>query len=106
MSSYIVHLECNYTPSSWIIQQSGDTIQAWTAMARRSQGIAHKERGPVQMATGRISHGVITLNDGRSRYVLRYDKQSGHLRGTLNGGSFWATPQQMEQPHGCIPVPE
>jgi hypothetical protein len=42
---------------------------------------------------------------GDTRYVLRYDEESGHLRGTLNGAPFWAVRQQLVRSEGCIPVP-
>jgi hypothetical protein len=54
---------------------------------------------------GRISGADVTIRLGDSRYLLRYDSTSGHLRGTLNGAPFWAIRQEIVRPQGCIPVP-
>ena len=45
------------------------------------------------------------MSDGSSRYRLRYDSASGHLRGTLNDKPFWAVREELVHATGCIPAP-
>ena len=74
----------------WIIQQSGNTLKAWAMPESFNQGIARVGPGPAKVAgsPGTISGADVVIDDGRDRYVLRYDRDSGHLRGTLNGAPF------------------
>ncbi|MDB4898253.1 MAG: hypothetical protein JWN53_61 [Gemmatimonadetes bacterium] len=105
VAKFTVHTECNYSPAAWILQQTGDSLMAWTFPARRSQGIARKDTPSLQGASGTVSGLDVTLVDGVSRYALRYDTASGHLRGTRDGSPFWAIRQEMVRPQGCIPIP-
>jgi hypothetical protein len=57
------------------------------------------------MAEGRIRGVNVRMKDSASRYVLRYDAKSEHLRGTLNGERFWAVRKELVSAGGCIPVP-
>jgi hypothetical protein len=102
---FTVHPECNYSPAAWILQQTGDSLMAWTFPGRRSQGIARKDTPSLQGASGTVSGLDVTLVDGMSRYALRYDTASGHLRGTRDGSPFWAIRQEVVRPQRCIPVP-
>jgi hypothetical protein len=102
---FVLQLQCNHTPSFWAIDQRGDSVWAYTIPESHAQGIA-RPMGPRPVtATGRISGVEVTLRIGSTRYVLRYDETSGHLRGTLNGAPFWAVRQQQVQAEDCIPVP-
>lgn len=100
----VLRPQCNYSPRTWIIDQTGDTLRAREIPERFAQGVPTP---PVQMeaAVGRISGVDARLEMSGLRYVLRYDSTSGHLRGTLNGAPFWAARQKIIQPPGCIPPP-
>lgn len=100
-----LELQCNYTPSIWLIEQRGDTVRSWTNPASRAQGIATPPPPRPVFAEGRIAGTDVTMRSADSRYVLRYDRASGHLRGTLNGAPFWAVRQEIVQARDCIPVP-
>jgi hypothetical protein len=100
-----VRPQCNYSPATWILEQSGDTVRAWAMPARQSQGIAVKTAISAAPANGRVSGHVLTMGTTGARYVLQYDSTSGHLRGTLNGAPFWAVRQHIVRPEGCIPPP-
>lgn len=98
--------QCLYNPGAWVIQQTGDTLEAWTFPDTWDKGTA--SRDPIVSsvgAKGRISGLDVTIRDGTSRYVLRYDRASGHLRGTRNGQPFWAVRQEIVRLQQCIPVP-
>jgi hypothetical protein len=101
----VMQLQCNYTPPLWVIDQRGDTVRAWAIPESRAQGV--RARDPVMSvaAVGRLSGVDLAMTLGQSRYQLRYDSTSGHLRGTLNGVPFWAVRQQLVRPQNCIPVP-
>jgi hypothetical protein len=101
----VIHVECNYSPSLWVIQQRGDTVSSWTIPESRAQGIAAPHTPAPVAAVGRISGVNLTMSLGEARYVLRYDSTSGHLRGTLNGAPFWAIREDIVRPEHCIPVP-
>jgi hypothetical protein len=101
----VIRPECNYSPSLWVIQQSGDTVRAWAIPESRAQGIRVERPVSTVAAEGRLSGVDVTMRLGDSRYLLRYDSTSGHLRGTLNGAPFWAIRQEIVRPQGCIPVP-
>jgi hypothetical protein len=100
-----LRVQCNYTPALWVLQQSGDTVRAWTFPAHQAQGIATTQPVSTVGAVGRVSGEVLTMGMAGARYVLRYDSTSGHLRGTLNGAPFWAVRQDIVRPNNCIPVP-
>jgi hypothetical protein len=105
VSRVVVQLECNYTPSFWIIEQRGDSVRAFTNPESRAQGIRAPDRVQPVTAEGRMVGSLITMSAPGSRYLLRYDPASGHLRGTLNDRPFWAVRQENVRPSGCIPVP-
>ncbi|MFL5608500.1 MAG: hypothetical protein ACJ8AD_18745 [Gemmatimonadaceae bacterium] len=101
----VVRPQCNYGPALWVLEQRGDTVRAWTIPESRAQGIRAPDPVRSFPAEGRISGVKLTMSLGTSRYVLRYDSTSGHLRGTLNGAPFWAVREEIVRPQGCIPVP-
>jgi hypothetical protein len=102
---FMLQLQCNHTPSFWAIDQLGDSVWAYTIAESQAQGIAQREQPFRVGAMGRISGVDVTLRADGTRYVLRYDETSWHLRGTLNGTPFWAVRQKQVRPEGCIPVP-
>jgi imidazolonepropionase-like amidohydrolase len=98
-------LQCNYTPPLWGIDQIGDTVQAASYPASRASGVPTPARPRPLYAVGQIRGVNVVMTSAVSRYVLRYDSTSGHLRGTLNGAPFWAARQEVIHPKGCIPPP-
>ena len=98
---------CAYNPAVWIIQQSGNTLKAWLMPESFDQGIARLGPGPEKVAgsPGTISGADVVIDDGEDRFVLRYDPESGHLRGTRNGAPFWAARQKVVRTEACPPVP-
>jgi CubicO group peptidase (beta-lactamase class C family) len=103
--SLVLQMPCNYSPPLWVIEQRGDTVRAMVILESRAQGIPSPPRARPAAAEGRISGVNVTMSIEGARYVLRYDSASGHLRGTLNGASFWAVRQELVRAEGCIPVP-
>lgn len=101
----VVRPRCNHSPALWLIQQSGDTVRAWAIPERHAQGVRSTQQVSTAAAVGRVSGLDLTMSIAGSRYVLRYDSTSGHLRGTLDGAPFWAVRQEIVRPQGCIPVP-
>jgi hypothetical protein len=101
----VVHLQCNHTPPFWIIDQRGDTVRAWTNPASHAQGMRAPDPVRPIPAEGRLIGVRVTMSGGGSRYVLRYDSTTGHLRGTLNGGPFWAVREEIVSAQGCIAIP-
>jgi hypothetical protein len=101
----VLRPECNYSPAVWIIQQNGDTVRAWAIPASHAQGVATRQSVSAVPLEGWISGVDLTLGTSGTRYRLHYDSTSTHLRGTLNGASFWAVRQQIVRPTGCIAVP-
>jgi hypothetical protein len=98
--------DCRYTPAAWLLDQRGDSVYAWQAKAQWVKGTAAPIEPMPAVATGRLRRHSLVLSDGANRWVLAYDGRSGHLHGTLNGASFWAMRQILEQPkEQCIPVP-
>src|SRR5688572_25902049 len=89
------HPSCAHNPAVWIIQQSGNTLKAWAFPESFNQGIKRAEPAPQRIAgsSGTISGADVLIVDAEFRYVLRYDAESGHLRGTRNGAPFWAARQ-------------
>jgi hypothetical protein len=100
-----VRPQCNYTPALWVIQQAGDSVRAWAIPEHHAQGIRTTSTVSSAAAVGRVSGVDVTMTIADSRYLLRYDSTSGHLRGTLNGAPFWAVRQDVVRPERCIPVP-
>lgn len=100
-----LHLECNYTPPFWVLEQSGDTVRAFTNPESRAQGIRAPDVARPIPAEGVLSGVDVVLEASGTRYVLHYDSTSGHLRGTLNGAPFWAVREELVRAANCIPVP-
>ena len=101
----VFHPPCNYTRGFWNLVQEGNTVRAWTIPESRAQGIA-KPRGPSPtIIEGRLKRGLLVMGDRTTRYRLRYDSASGHLRGTLNGAPFWAVRLAFVLPKGCRAIP-
>jgi hypothetical protein len=98
---------CAYNPSVWIIQQSGNTLKAWVMPESFNQGIVRAGPEPAKVAAspGTISGADVVIDDGEHRFVLRYDHDSGHLRGTRNGASFWAARQTIVRAEACPGIP-
>jgi metallo-beta-lactamase class B len=96
---------CNFTPSQWYLEQHGDSITWWSTTAHQAQGIATRTVAPPPRTVGRIIGSAITMTIDSKRYALVYDSVSGHLRGTVNGAPFWAVPQEVVRPKGCILPP-
>jgi len=104
----VVHRpQCTYHPAVWIIQQSGNTLKAWAMPERFDQGVVRRGPGAARAtgSPGTVSGADVVIDDGQDRYVLRYDRESGHLRGTRNGAPFWAARQQVVRPDLCPGVP-
>jgi hypothetical protein len=101
------HPSCAYNPAVWIIQQSGNTLKAWVMPESFNQGIARAGPGPEKGAgsPGTISGADVVIDDGQDRFVLRYDRDSGHLRGTRNGAPFWAARQMIVRTEACPGIP-
>ena len=103
----VLHPSCAYNPAVWIIQQAGNTLTAWAIPESFNQGIKRAEPGPERVAgsPGTISGADVRIADGESRFVLRYDVESGHLRGTRNGAAFWAARQRVARTEACPGFP-
>ncbi len=101
----VFHPQCNYTRGFWNLDQRGDTVRAWPIPESRAQGIAMPLRARPTPVEGRLKGAQLVMGDRTSRYRLRYDSVSGHLRGTLNGAPFWAVRLAIVRPKGCRPVP-
>ncbi|HEX8849732.1 MAG TPA: hypothetical protein VF761_09385 [Gemmatimonadaceae bacterium] len=97
--------QCNYTPGFWELQQSGDTLRAWRIPESYARGVATPVTAPSIPAEGMVSGMDVVIGTAGSRYLLRYDSTSGHLRGTLNGAPFWAVRVDIVRRRDCIPVP-
>ena len=98
---------CAHNPAVWIIEQKGNTLKAWAFPESFNQGIKRSEPGPQRVAgsPGTISGVDVLIVDGESRFVLRYDAESGHLRGTRNGLPFWAARQNIVRAEACPGIP-
>jgi len=103
----VQHPSCATNPAVWIIQQSGNTLKAWAFPESFNQGIMRAEPSPRRVAgsPGTISGVDVLIDDGESRFVLRYDAESGHLRGTRNGVAFWAARQNIVRGEACPGIP-
>lgn len=96
---------CAYNPPVWIIQQKGNALETYHFPESFNQGIARKE--PVQRTPavpGTISGADVVIAGDGIRFVLRYDAESGHLRGTRNGAPFWAARQVITR-EACPGIP-
>jgi hypothetical protein len=102
-----MHPDCTVNPAVWIIKQTGNELEAWAFPESYNQGIATKGPGPAKAAAvpGWISGTDVSIDDGQDRYVLRYDVESQHLRGTRNGAPFWAVRQVVVRAEACPGVP-
>jgi hypothetical protein len=98
---------CAHNPAVWIIEQSGNALKAWMFPESFNQGIKRAGPGPERVAgsTGTISGVNVRIDDGESRFVLRFDAESGHLRGTRNGVPFWAARQHIVRAEACPGIP-
>ena len=103
----VTHTGCSVNPAEWVLSQEGDSIRAWAFPVTYNQGVATKGLGPERMhaATGRISGIEVRIDDAGSHYRLRYDVESQHLRGTLNGKPFWAVRHVVMRPGACGAIP-
>ena len=103
----VQHPSCAYNPAVWIIQQSGNTLKAWVMPESFNQGIVRAGPGlaKVEPSPGTISGADVVIDDGQHRFVLRYDHESGHLRGTRDGASFWAARQKIVRTETCLGIP-
>jgi hypothetical protein len=101
----VLHPQCNYSPSLWIIQQDGDMVRAWMIHESWAKGVPNAQAVSNAPAEGRVSGVDLIIGTSGARYVLRFDSTSGHLRGTLSGAPFWAVPLDIVRPQGCIAVP-
>lgn len=101
------HPSCAQNPAVWIIQQSRNTLETWAFPASFNQGIKRAGPGPQRVAgsPGTISGVDVLIVDSESRFVLRYDAKSGHLRGTRNGVAFWAARQNIVRSEACPGIP-
>ena len=106
-ASITLHPDCTYNPPAWVIKQTGNLIEAWTFAGSYNQGIVTRSPGParVMASPGTISGFDVGISDGPTRYVLRYDEASGHLRGTRDGTPFWAVRQVVVRTQACPGVP-
>jgi hypothetical protein len=103
----VQHPSCAHNPAVWILQQSGNTLKAWAFPESFDQGIKRADPGPQRVvgSPGTISGVDVLIVDGESRLVLRFDAESGHLRGTRNGVAFWAARQIIERAEACPGIP-
>lgn len=103
----VLHPECSVNPAAWVLRQRGNDISAWTFAETFNQGVVSPGPGPAvqRPAPGTISGVDVIIDDGVTRYVLRYDAASEHLRGTRNGIAFWAVRQTVVRLSACPGVP-
>jgi hypothetical protein len=101
------HPTCAYNPAVWIIEQSGNSLKAWAFPESFNQGIKRADPGPQRIAgsPGTISGVDVRIADDEARFVLRFDAESGHLRGTRNGVPFWAARQIIARTEACPGIP-
>jgi hypothetical protein len=102
-----LHPSCTVHPAVWIIKQTGNSIEAWAFPERYDQGIAVRGPGVARIvgSPGVISGLEVTIDDEEYRYRLRYDRESGQLRGTRNGSPFWAARLRVVRTEACPGVP-
>lgn len=102
-----LHPSCTYNPPAWIIRQTGNLLEAWAFPESYNQGIVVRGPGRARIAAARgtISGLDVAIDDGGTRYALRYDETSGQLRGTRSGEPFWAVRQEVVRTHACPGVP-
>ena len=99
------HPSCAYNPPVWIIQQTGNQLQAYDFPESYNQGIARVDRAQkTAPIPGTISGADVLVASDDVRMVLRYDQESGHLRGTRNGAPFWAARQVIIR-ESCPGIP-
>lgn len=102
-----LHPPCANNPAVWIIRQSGNALEAWAFPESFNQGIMRADPGLRRIAgvPGTISGVDVRIEDGETTFVLRYDAESGHLRGTRNGAPFWAARQVIARGEACPGIP-
>ena len=100
-----LHPSCQDNPAAWLVQQTGDSVEVWSFPASTNQGTASKDRLVNVGTRGRVSGLDVAIGSETLQYRLRYDPESGHLRGTLNGVPFWAVRQVVMRPGFCPAVP-
>lgn len=103
----VLHPSCAYNPAVWLIEQSGNRLTAYAFPESFNQGIKSAGPGPERIAgaQGTISGVDVRIADGETRFVLRYDAGSGHLRGTRDGVPFWAARQHVARTEACPGFP-
>jgi hypothetical protein len=89
-ASVTVRPDCRYNPAAWVVQQTKDSVEAWSFPESMNQGTRSLDTPVNVPATGRVSGLDVTIQSGASLYHLRYDPESGHLSGTLAGPPCWA----------------
>lgn len=99
-----LNLPCLYHPAAWVLQQNGNSLEAYSFPESHDQGAASREpmRATVPMR-GKISGRSIRLDADSTHYRLQFDSASGHLRGTLNGKPIWAVRRLVVYPGVCLP---
>ena len=104
----VLHPSCTYNPPVWLLEQKGNALKAWLFPESFNQGVKRAGPGPekVAPAIGTISGADVRIDDGTYRFELRFDPESGHLRGTRNGAPFWAARQTIVRTEACPGVPE
>ena len=107
VDAIVLHPTCLVNPAAWVIEQDGNALRAWEFAQSFNQGMVRPNDAPVRVAVARgtISGSDVVLEDDRSRWVLRFDAASGHLRGTRNAAPFWAVRQQVVRTQACPPPP-
>ena len=99
----VLHTDCANHPAAWVLRQEGDRLEAWDFAASFDQGIVRAQ--PVARIApdlGRVVGVDVTIGDG---HRLRFDPESGHLRGTRDGRPFWAVRQRVVRPGQCPGIP-
>jgi hypothetical protein len=98
---------CAYNPAVWLIEQSGNMLKTWEFPESFNQGIVRADARPARVAPtpGTISGSDVLIADADSKFVLRHDPESGHLRGTRNGAPFWAARQKIIRTEACPGIP-
>lgn len=98
---------CANHPARWVLDQRGEAVEAWSFPETFDQGIVRRDP-PARIspdAVGRVQGYDLVLEGAESRYRLRYDPESGHLRGTRDGIAVWGVRRQFVTPGPCPPVP-
>jgi hypothetical protein len=102
-----LHPPCAVHPAVWLIEQHGNRIQSWSFPETFDQGIRAPGPGPaVQRPVPGIISGIdVLLGEGPTRWRLRYDSTTQHLRGTRDGKPYWAVRQVVVSHGNCPAIP-